>query len=199
MHDLGRRIHGQAWTHYSHHCHNFDECKQAVKDFNSVARARRRQNALERREAANKGTRISSFKSEDRGFKAAEKAHILESPELNSLDNIMAPCYHRDIIGEDERKMWEDLSIEDWRRSTEFKGLSLNARDNKPAIMTYLLDYFDVNPVKVAKCSNSLNDLNQLWGDQVAKNYVPMSEVAFYSTIRFLLCTYQLVVFHICY
>jgi hypothetical protein len=123
----------------------------------------------------------------------------LQSPELNSLDNIMAPCYHRDIIGEDERKMWKDLPIEDGRWSTEFKGLSLNARDSKPAILTYLLVYFHVNPEKVARCSNSLNDLNQLWGDQIANKFVPMSEVAFYSTISFLLCTYQLVVVHVYY
>ena len=183
MHDLGRRIHGEAWTHYSHHCHNFDECKQAVNDYNSVARARRRQLAVAKREAV-KGTRISLFKSEDRGFKAAEKTHLLKSRELDSLDNIMAPCYHRDVIGEDERKMWENIPFDDWRRSTEFKGLSLNARDDKPAILEHLLHDFLVNPEKVASCTTQ-SSLNQLWGDQIAKNYVPMSEVIFYSTIIF--------------
>ena len=197
MHDLGRRIHGETWTHYSHHCHNFDECTQAVNDYNSAARARRHQHAVEKREAA-KGTRISSFKSVDRGFKAAEKTHILNSPELDALENIIAPCYHRDVIGEDERKMWEGLPLDDWRRSTEFKGLSLNARDSKPAILEYLLNSFFVNPERLADCTTQ-HSINQLWGDQIAKHYVPMSEVVFYITTFCSLCTYLLIAVRIFY
>ena len=133
----GRRIHGEFWTYYSHHSHNFDEYTHACKDVNSAARARKQHHAAEKR-AASKSSRIASIKSEDRSIKAAERIHLLESPVHDRLDNFVQPCYHRDLLGEDQRKMYRDLPEDNWQWSTVFQGLSLNGREHKEPIKNYL-------------------------------------------------------------
>ena len=87
----------------------------------------------------------------------------------------MGPCHHRDVLGEDERKLWRTLPADDWRRSTVFKGLSLKAADDKIKMGEILIDCFDVAPDIVAACSREA--LDTLWRDQVSKKYIPMSKV----------------------
>ena len=79
----------------------------------------------------------------------------------------MGPCHHRDVLGEDERRLWRTLPADDWRRS--------KAVDDKNKMGEILIDCFDVAPDIVAACSR--DKLDTLWRDQVSKKYIPMSMV----------------------
>jgi len=171
---IGQRIHGATWTRFSHHGHDFSDYYRAVDAFCELARVQRSQQVAEARNVAT-GQRISRIKSEDRPFKATEKLRIFESPLYEELDNTVGPCHHRDVLGEDERKLWRTLPTDDWRRSTVFKGLSLKAVDDKIKMGEILIDCFDVAPDIVAACSR--DKLDTLWRDQVSKKYIPMSKV----------------------
>jgi hypothetical protein len=174
----GRRIFGERWNHFSHHTHNFDGYVQLCKEFSSAYRDCQTQAAFEK-QGPSSGPRISLVKSKDRAFKAAKKTMILEDPIYNPLDNDVGPCHHRDVIEEKERAYWRNLPLDDWKRLTVFKGLSLNVRDDGEAIQTALLNIFDVSLDDVNKCSKSQATMHTYWCDQIEKKYVPMSKVKF--------------------
>ena len=174
----GRRIFGERWNRFSHHTHNFDSYVELCKTFSSAYRDSQIQAAVEKRGASN-GPRISLIKSKDRAFKAEKKSKILEDPIYDPLDNGVGPCYHRDVIEEEERSYWRNLPLDDWKRSTVFKGLSLNVREDRAAIKTALLDIFDASPEDVDVCSKTQNAMHTYWCDQIEKKYVPMSKVNF--------------------
>lgn len=178
---IGQRIHGATWTRFSHHGHDFSDFYRAVDAFCELARVQRSQQVAEARNVAT-GPRISRIKSEDRTFKATEKLRIFDSPLYEELDNTLGPCHHRDVLGEDERKLWRTLSADDWRRSTIFKGLSLKAADSDDKITMgeILINCFAVAADSVAACSRDA--LDTLWRDQVSKKYIPMSKV--YSLLK---------------
>ena len=180
---IGQESCGPTFTRYSHHDSNFvQECNAKFDEFYAATlRAERssKQRAEEARDNAARPSgsqRISRIKSEDRTYKASEKRRIFESPFYNELDKIPSPCYHRDLLGEDERKMWNNLPQDDMRRSTVFKGLTLRAKDDKATMQTVLVDGFGISEAIVAKC-NSQKAIDQLWRDQMSKKYVPMSAV----------------------
>jgi len=102
----------------------------------------------------------------------------LNSPLYASLENTVAPCYHRDVLGEDERKMYRDLPLTHWLRSTVFCGLSLNAREDR-LVMEALLVAFGVDANTIGNC-RSQSALDVLWRDQIAKKYVTMNDVSWF-------------------
>jgi len=174
----GRRIFGDRWNRFSHHTHNFEGYVQLCKTFSSAYRDCQMQAAVKKRGASN-GPRISLVKSKDRAFKAEKKSKILEDPIYDPLDNDVGPCHHRDVIGEEERKYWRNLPLDDWKRSTVFKGLSLNVREDRAAIKTALLDLFEASVEDVDECSKNQKAMHTYWSDQIEKKYVPMSKVNF--------------------
>ena len=174
---IGFRKYGRSWTRFSHHSHDFSDYTHECKVFNSAARGLRERKTLEK-QAATAGTCISYVKSDDRTFKASEKNEILNSPLYAPLENTVAPCYHRDVLGEDERKMYRDLPLTHWLRSTVFCGLSLNAREDR-LVMETLLVAFGVDANSIATCT-SQSALDVLWRDQIVKKYVAMNDVSWF-------------------
>jgi hypothetical protein len=174
---IGFRKYGRSWTRFSHHSHDFSDYTHECKVFNSAARGLRERKTLEK-QAATAGTRIAYVKSDDRTFKASEKNEILNSHSYASLENTVAPCYHRDVLGEDERKMYKDLPLTHWLRSTVFCGLSLNARKDR-LVMETLLVAFGVDAHIIESC-RSQSALDVLWRDQINKKYVTMNDVSWF-------------------
>ena len=197
MYYLGCRIVGEEnWSHFAHHTYDYSEEALSVNAFAEEARAEREQQAREMR-AASTSERISLPKSEDRVFKAKEKAHIFDSALYTRLHNTMRCCYHRQVVGEAEREMYRALPPDDWRWTTVFKGTTLKANSaDRVVIEEQLVSKFGLLAEDVAKTQDGLD---RQWRDQIKSKYLPMSKVswciAYLIVIRFCInefvCTYE--------
>ena len=159
--------------------HNFSDYIKASDQLNAVLRSRKEEQVEEKYQASIGSadpTRISLVKSEDKVYKAGEKTHILESLLYKTLDNTVGPCHHLDVVEEDEREKWRSLPLDDWRRTTVFKGLRLHANGgDKEAILDLLINSFDQDAAVMQALTQIA--LDNYWRDIVDKAYVPMNKV----------------------
>ena len=175
------RLHGPSWNYFSHHYYDYTAYYRAVRTYNDKSRARRNEQAAEQSEAA-QGARKTLVKSEDRIFKAKEKTFLFETEALDELSQFCAPCYHRELVEEDERKLYRELPADDWRMTTVFEGTSLKETlGDGLRIDNYLINVFGINAATVAATSKT--DKIQLWRDQIAAKYLPISKVSIYDVL----------------
>jgi hypothetical protein len=181
MHCIGVRLNGPNWHEFSHHYHDYAAYNVAVRRYNDIARARRIEQDAEWSESA-PGTRKTKVKSEDRTYKAKEKMFLFDSEALDDLAQFCAPCYHREVIGEDERKMYRELPADDWLITTVFEGTSLKETPGDiEKINNYLVNIFGIRAEIVTGASKT--DKTQMFRDQIAAKYMPMSKVSIYDIL----------------
>ena len=164
------------WDAFSHYTHDFTDYDIAADEYCRLAKGRLNQQALDKRESAIGpiGPRISLVKSEERPFQAAEKSHLLESPLFDPLDNVVARCYHREVIGEVERAHYRNLPEDHWLKLICFNR-TLKAISDRDQMEKILIHRFQVDSTKVL--GRSQVNLEALWKDQVSKKYVTMGKV----------------------
>ena len=188
------RSRGKIFTHFSHHNYDFGPYFAAVKIYCQEARGNRAQQTADKR-AASDGKRITPFKSENRPFKALMKASIFDSDLFHGIENTFSPCLHRQLIGEDERAMYRSLPPDDWKRTAEFKGLTLKSAKDRKVIEDALVDKFSLNRALVENYKRGA--LEELLVAQMFKYYVPMPQVSWvYAAIAYYLCIHSFVCIH---
>ena len=80
--------------------------------------------------------------------------------------------------------MWRELPAEDWRNTTVFKGNSLKESLGHRLVKdSHLINNFGITAKTVAAYSKA--DRIQVWRDQVAIKFAPMSTVSLRAVLAF--------------